>query len=362
MSYRTHKRRSKLGQCVHASKSNPRFILIPKSQPINCHLPLSAILDDKAIKDSIVFHMVGDTGGVNGTETEDAVANAMEQQTVSFMYHLGDVVYFNGQSSLYEAQFYEPYKYYPAPIFAIPGNHDGDNKTRPGDTPDNEPSLYGFFENFCSPHRTAISTYRDSMTQPYVYWTLTAPFITIIGLYGNVDGSLDGTGTTTQQQWLTNQLKQADPSTCIIVTVHQPPYSLDASHGGYPEIGNAIDEAAQTSGVYPHAVFSGHVHNYQRFTRKTRNGVIPYIIAGAGGYANSPRALHKLQLNEQRERITCPFQTTLSSVTLQNYNEDLPGFLRLTVDNSTLKAEYFTVDNTTTLFDSFVLNYKTRTI
>lgn len=65
-----------------------------------------------------------------GTEAQDAVAEAMENQFTSastnavpaFFYHLGDVIYYNGQSSLYDSQFYEPYKYHPAVIFAIPGS------------------------------------------------------------------------------------------------------------------------------------------------------------------------------------------------------------------------------------------------
>jgi len=43
------------------------------------------------------------------------------------------------------------------------------------------------------------------MTQPYVYWTLMAPFVTIIGLYSNVEGSLDARGTTAEK-WLEDQL------------------------------------------------------------------------------------------------------------------------------------------------------------
>ena len=43
----------------------------------------------------------------------------------SFFYHLGDVVYKFGEASEYNTQFYEPYGFYPGPIFAIPGNKDG---------------------------------------------------------------------------------------------------------------------------------------------------------------------------------------------------------------------------------------------
>lgn len=380
--FRTHKPRPEFGATSHAPKQYSQFIPIPVPQPVNCTLPLTAILGAdrvNAIQASgqIVFHTIGDTGGINGTDVQDAIAEAMEAQyqdqnnsVPSFFYHLGDVIYYNGQSSLYDSQFYEPYKYYPGVIFAIPGNHDGDTQVRSGDAPDTEPSLYGFFQNFCAPQRTPISTYRDAITQPYVYWTLKAPFITIIGLYGNVDGNLDGSGTVSQQQWFTSQLQQADQSTCIIVAVHQPPYSLDSAHGGYPPIEDAINQAAQEAGVWPHAVFSGHVHDYQRFTRHINIGGqtrdIPYLIAGAGGYANVPRLLHKLSFNGSDTPISLPFQTQNPEVELRNYNESEPGFLRVTVTDTRLKAEYFTVPFTgptqATLFDSMTLNYKSGTI
>jgi Calcineurin-like phosphoesterase len=378
---RTSKPRITYQNAHHTAKSSPRFIPIPVPQPADCTMPLAAVLTSDEIKTiqnsgQIVFHMVGDTGGYNGTDSEEAVAEAMEAQfqaaVPSFYYHLGDVIYYNGESTMYEAQFYEPYKFYPAVIFAIPGNHDGDTRVQQGDPPDNEKSLYGFFQNFCAPQSTQISTYRDTMTQPYVYWTLKAPFVTIIGLYGNVDGTLDGRGTMTQQQWLTTQLQNADPSTCIIVTVHQPPYSLDASHGGYPTISDAIDAAANQANVWPHAVFSGHVHDYQRFTRtvqvegESKPRAIPYVIAGAGGYANTPRQMHKLQRDAAKNPFPCPSPTNISGVELRGYNERTPGFLRVTVTGSELTAEYFTVPFTgaapTAPFDAVTLNYQTHTI
>lgn len=358
MTIRTHKPRVKPGRTTHAPKKHSLYIPVPIAPPADCTLSLDKILKtDKIIKaGEIVFHAVGDTGGIHGTETQEAVAVAMEKQSTSFMYNLGDVVYFNGQSDLYEPQFYEPYKYYPAHIFAIPGNHDGDTTVRSNDLPDNEPSLYGFFKNFCAAKSTKISTYRDSITQPYVYWTLLAPFVKIIGLYGNVDGTLD----TAQQDWLVSQLKH-DAATCLIIAVHQPPYSLDTSHGGYPDIGDAIDAATKKTGIYPSLVLSGHVHNYQRFERKVKDGVIPYIIAGAGGYANFERSLHKIQKIDK-----LPFVTEDKAVTLQAYNEQDAGFLRLSVNDKEVTVEYFAVPFNGMVpdkpYDSFVLNYQTSTV
>jgi len=95
------------------------------------------------------------------------------------------VVYFNGDESEYGPQFYEPYAHYPVLIFAIPGNHDGDNSDDPS-----VPSLSAFVQNFCSPTPHVDPRFneyrRDTMDQPNVYWTLqAAPFLTIIGLYTN---------------------------------------------------------------------------------------------------------------------------------------------------------------------------------
>ena len=82
----------------------------------------------------LVFHVVGDTGASKLRGYQRAVAAAMKgdlnfpdlAQVPRFFYHLGDVVYYNGQPSEYYAQFYEPYDHYVPPILAIPGNHDGD--------------------------------------------------------------------------------------------------------------------------------------------------------------------------------------------------------------------------------------------
>jgi len=356
---RFNKPRRAFGDPVAASKATPRFIAPPMTNFTNLNLPLDVVLRNaaelKRITDAgkLVFHFVGDTGGVNGTEAQEAIAHAMEGQIQhaatpadrpAFFYHLGDVVYFNGLRHLYQPQFYEPYKYYPAPIFAIPGNHDGDTGVRRGDEPDTEPSLAGFMDNFCSVAPVHVDTYRETMTQPYVYWTLEAPFATIIGLYSNVDGSLDGRGTIEQQKWFEGQMARAPKDKCLLVAVHHPPYSLDASHGGSPDILAAIDRAVQSSGRYPDAVFSGHVHNYQRFTRETAGRDIPYIVAGCGGYADGPKSVHQLQLDADRKPVPHErFPTTVAGVALEFYDAKNPGFLRITVDDKTLKGEYFVV-------------------
>ena len=84
----------------------------------------------------IVFHSVGDTGSKftkPGLQAEAAVTDKMAEDSnelnpadiPSFLFHLGDVIYNFGEEEYYYDQFYEPFRNYQAPIFAIPGNHDG---------------------------------------------------------------------------------------------------------------------------------------------------------------------------------------------------------------------------------------------
>jgi hypothetical protein len=357
---RFSKQRRPFGDPVALPATSPRFTPIPFAPPAHLNLPLSAVLhnavDRKRLQaaKSLTFHCVGDTGGIHGTDTQEAIAHVMERQihdapdTVRpwFLYHLGDVVYFNGLEREYGTQFYEPYQFYPAPIFAVPGNHDGDTHVRKGDEPDNESSLTGFRENFCAPHAVHVNKYRELMTQPYVYWTLEAPFVTIVGLYSNVDGLLDGRGTVIQQRWLTEQIKSAPKNKFLVLAVHHPPYSLDSAHGGSPAILDALETAvSEASDRWPDVVLSGHVHNYQRFQRVVGKKKIPFIVAGAGGYANEQKSLHKLQVDSKGKRIPdkASFKTTISDVSLEHYDEDEPGFLRITVDPKQFKAEYFQV-------------------
>jgi hypothetical protein len=346
---------------IAIEKSTPRFLPPPTTNNVHLELPLEIILPHEAEiaekAGKLVFHAVGDTGGVHGDQTQVAVAEAMEARITAaeevdrpaFFYNLGDVVYYNGMSKDYVPQFYEPYKYYPAPIFAIAGNHDGDTKVTGNDEPDDESTLFGFMQNFCAPQADHIySPYRATMTQPYVYWTLQAPLVTIIGLYSNVEGSLDARGGFEQQRWLQQQLKDAAQDRFLMLAVHHPPYSLDRSHGGSPDVVVALERAFTAAGRYPHAVLSGHVHNMQRFTRRIHGLEIPYIVAGHGGYANEARLVHKLQTDDKKlppkkkAHANAAFDPALD-LTIEDYDIENPGFLEISITDEVLTIENFAV-------------------
>jgi hypothetical protein len=121
----------------------------------------------------------------------------------------------------------------------------------------------------------------------------------------------------------------------------------------------SLDRAFKTTGRTADLVLSGHVHNYQRFTRTIANKEIPYVVAGAGGYADSERAMHRIVKDPSTgEKIAAPFETSLPDVTLAAYNDTEPGFLRLKVTKSTITGEYFTIDfqdNPTGVKDTFTV-------
>jgi len=249
---------------------------------------------------SMAFHCMGDTGGVQNPEPQRLVERGLEQSLHSgnvapslrgasmapaFCYHLGDVVYYNGEVSDYFPQYYDPYEHYPLPIFAIPGNHDGE----PVDA--NAITLEGFYRNFLAV-RSAQPTYtaesrdssRPAMTQPFFYWTLTTPFATFIGLYSNVPehGRIDDQ----QRTWFHAEMAAADKTKALIVAVHHPIYSFDNHHSGSPTMAKELEDAINTSKRVPNMVLSAHVHNYQRIERQLGEHTVPFFVIGSGGYWN----------------------------------------------------------------------------
>jgi Calcineurin-like phosphoesterase len=297
----------------------------------------------------IVFHCVGDTGSVVGPLTQSLVADKMvtdfnetnPADAPSFFYHLGDVVYYFGESTYYYDQFYEPYRNYPGPVVAIPGNHDGVVYSN-----DPEPTLAAFLRNFCSPSPAqspdAGGLLRTTMIQPGVYFTLEAPFVRILGLYSNVledPGVISGENGTNsilddrQVTFLSTALARSKSESftgAVIVAVHHPPFTGGSDHGGSPLMLQDIDRACQAAGVWPHAVFSGHAHNYQRFTRTVNNLHIPYLVAGCGGH--SPLA-------KMRGAYRTPYKID-DMLTLESYDDKDYGYLRVIVNSQSMRIEF----------------------
>jgi hypothetical protein len=319
-----------------------------KFQPLPSPLgepPYQYSLDDhfKAVADNarqnhkLVLHIVGDTGGIKDPEKQINVAREMKTDLnlpmadrPGFFYHLGDVVYFNGEKSEYYAQFYEPYDHYDAPIFSIPGNHDGDPAT-PEQT-----SLDGWSEYFMTPTPVIDPLSQDAprmtQSQPNPYFTLQTPYATFVGLYTNVPegGSVD----SVQQQWFTNEIATAPEDKALIVALHHPIYSFDDHHSGSARMADVLQNAINDTRRVPNAVFTAHVHNYQRIHKKIGDILVPFFVVGNGGYHH----LHGLH--------SAAGQTAADdkAVTLEYGDDKKWGYLTLTIDKNGISGTATAID------------------
>jgi hypothetical protein len=280
------------------------------------------------------------SGGIKNGDYQTNVANAMRSdlslpaaRVPSFFYHLGDVVYFNGQPSDYYSQFYEPYDGYAPPIISIPGNHDGDPKNS------KQISLDGWVAYFMTaqPHVDPESgdAPRVTVSQPNVYFTLLCPYVTVIGMYTNVPdgGSVD----SVQQQWVSNEFATADPNKALIAALHHPIYSFDDFHSGSPNMANVLDQAINDSQRVPIMVLTGHVHNYQRIEQSVAGGItIPFIVGGNGGYCN----LRKLN--------AAPGTTDPDNgASLMAGDDQNHGYMILTVDANSISGSVTSLNDST---------------
>jgi len=358
----------------------------------------------------ITFQMIGDSGAtatktfgamikVADTVTDDFhAANAANRP--SFLYHLGDIIYNFGEWNYYYDQFYEPYRDYPAPIFAIAGNHD--SFVLPGTAAGQEP-LTTFMRQFCATDTVvtteAGSLHRTSIMQPGVYFALDAPFVRIIGLFSNaledpgVISSESGTAGTFgvakaaakkgkgqagtakwptvpdyQLEFLTTQLQNIKSSNypgAVVLTMHHPPFTYSptksnsggGTHGSSPAMLAEIDTICQQVGVYPHAVLSGHVHNYQRFTRTLnlggKNYSVPFIICGDSGHDVTPLASSSFgKINPQpgdNTDVTYLDSSTVfpgTNLVLNKHDQQNSGYLRVSVTSKQLTITFNPVSRT----------------
>ncbi len=336
----------------------PHYPFQPLPAP-NGHAPYRFDLADllspediKSIKTAgvLVCHTLGDTGDSRGQQqdfvaemmTRDAQDSAASKKP-AFCYHLGDVVYFAGDIDKYGENFYETYKDYPCFIVAIPGNHDCQpDDPQDGPVDPNKRPLDGWVQNFMSESPGRLGSLktgsgRTQMDLPNVYWTLTTPFATIIGLFSNV-GETQGEIRTDQIDWFRSELLAADKDLALIVAVHHPPFSGDTEHSGSSDVYKVLFDSFEATRRYPNLILSGHVHNYQRFTHRVGTGrsaiQVPCVVAGAGGYTNLGK-LHKIG----GAYPTVPLVLG-NDLTLERYDQDNFGFLRLEVSKAKILGTY----------------------
>jgi len=321
----------------------------------------------------LVFHCAGDTGATAGPTTENEVVDKMladftgEAPTAvpQFFYHLGDLVYSFGEHQYYYDQFYDAFRDYPRPIFAIPGNHDGIVLPPPAGTGLASDSLSAFLANLCAPSFAhspdAIGLSRTTMIQPGVYFTLDTPLVKILGLYSNVlesPGVISSTPNPTtgkptfpqlsdvQLNYLTaalTRIKTEKFAGAVLIAVHHPPYTF-ATHSGSLVMLKEIDAICSTVGIWPHAILSGHSHNYQRYTRSLPVGnttrQIPFLVIGNGGHAPLTTLASGAAIRTPQSMPVFAQPERNDTVTFESYDDKNYGYTRILVSTTQLRIEY----------------------
>jgi hypothetical protein len=316
----------------------------------------------------IVFHCAGDTGATKGPKTENEVVDKLladftgeaPAATPQFFYNLGDIVYSFGEHKYYYDQFYDAFRDYPRPIFAIPGNHDGIVLPPPAGTGIASSSLAAFLANFCAPafahSPDAVGISRTTMIQPGVYFTLQAPLVRILGLYSNMlenPGVISTTPNPTtgkptfpqlsdvQLTYLTaalTRIKQEKFAGAVLIAVHHPPYCF-GTHSASLTMLKEIDACCSATGIWPHAILSGHSHNYQRYTRAIGNRQIPFMVIGNGGHGLTP--INKGQTLRTPQSMPAFAQPEAKdSVSFESYDDKNYGYTRILVSTTQLRIEY----------------------
>jgi hypothetical protein len=149
----------------------------------------------------------------------------------------------------------------------------------------------------------------------------------------------------------------------LILAHHHPAYTAGSKHGWSEQMLSQIDQVCNEAQVWPHAVLSAHAHNYQRFTRHHEDTQIPYIICGNGGHGLA--RLSRKMGTALRTPMDLQVIGHADKVTLENYDDQDYGYLRIIVSDTQLRIEYHPASDggeAKTPDDSVTIDLETRQI
>ncbi|MEU5092440.1 metallophosphoesterase [Streptomyces sp. NPDC021356] len=259
---------------------------------------------DKVIRrteaDRFSFMVIGDTG--EGGESQYAVVPGFlkASQGTSFAVLASDVIYPVGCTDDYGRKFFQPYRDYPAPIYAIPGNHDWyedlggfmrvfcDDAPPLPPAPRHRPPGRAWWrallwhrprpadEQRLAEARKLRSAPGQQAVQPGPYWAIDAGPVRIVG----IDTGLLGTLDAEQGAWL-REVSQG-PRPKILVT-GSPLYVDGEHHPCAIEGGGTVDDIVRDPAHHYVAAIGGDIHNYQRYPVDVDGRTVQYVVSGGGG-------------------------------------------------------------------------------
>lgn len=267
--------------------------------------------------ESFDFLLLGDTG--EGDASQYAVVPGMLRagEGTAFAVVASDVVYPAGSGNEYGDKFFRPYQDYPAPIYAIPGNHDWYD------------GLGGFMRVFCDApalrpepdsgwlrgvlwrkpepvDETRLAEARKLRAQPAQqaagpaaqpgpYWVIESDSLLIVG----VDTGIRNTIDRRQAAWLREVSR--DPRPKVLLT-GKPIYTGNVHKPSSLEDGGTIDDIVRDPAHRYVAAIGGDVHNYQRYPVRVGDRVIQYVVSGGGGaFMHATHTIRRVDVAGVRE-------------------------------------------------------------
>jgi hypothetical protein len=306
------------------------------------------------------FMIVGDPG--EGDASQWATVPALESiwGDTEFMVIMSDVIYPAGCINEYEEKHYRPYRDYPRPIYAIPGNHDWYD------------DLHGFMFHLCglgehegyeptwsrgvprwkrllhrrmwrSPEKPMpgieamrgtwrpLASQQSSQRTPY--WTIELDHVRLVGIDTGITGGID----RDQGQWLRSVSLDPDAREKPKILITGKPLYVDGNyHPGAIEDGGTVDEIVRMPEAGYIAAIGGDIHNYQRYPVRLPDGrTMQYIVAGGGGaFMHPTHTIPRVRLpGVEEDEFRCyPRRGDSLSIFSQLYDRRLAagrGFLEL---------------------------------
>ncbi|WP_328540274.1 metallophosphoesterase family protein [Streptomyces sp. NBC_00344] len=249
--------------------------------------------------ESYSFMLIGDTG--EGDDPQYAVVPGFLRAGAGSRFALlsSDVLYPVGSANEYGPKFFQPYRDYEAPIYAVPGNHDWYD------------GLTGFMRVFCDapalppaarPKPLSAAWWRAALwrspdvpdelrlaqarlmrsepsqaaSQPGPYWAIDSGPLRIVGIDTGLLGRID----REQGQWL--RRVSSGPKPKILVT-GSPIYVDGEHHPCAIEGGGTVDEIVRDPDCNYVAAIGGDIHNYQHYPVDVGGRTIEYVVAGGSG-------------------------------------------------------------------------------
>ena len=250
-------------------------------------------IDRRDLGANFSFLVLGDTG--EGDASQYAVVPGMLKigQGTGFAIIASDVVYPAGSGNEYEDKFFRPYQDYPAPIYAVPGNHDWYDglggfmrvfcglPTVPGLAPRGLRGLLWRKPEKIDEARLAEAAKRRSRPeqrsrQPGPYWVIELANLLVVGIDTGITNGIDAD----QGAWL--RRVSADPRPKVLVT-GRPIYVNNTYQPCPIEGGGTVDDIVRDPAHRYVAAIGGDIHNYQRYPVKVGDRVIQYVVSGGGG-------------------------------------------------------------------------------